>query len=368
MRIALTTEYYYPHLGGVTEHVHNLALQLNSNGHEAIVITSDMGDNSHDMPWVRRVGKSRIIFSNGSFARLTTGWHLRRDIRDILREEKIDVVHVHGGLAPTFGLVAQDAADDLGIPVVATFHSWFTHSKLYRAFRKQCQVRLDRHAAVIAVSQPVVDAHSRYFEANWRLIPNGVDTDVFKPNGHRGTGDRSAAPNLLFLGRLDPRNGLDTLLKAMPAVVQRAPGAQLVVAGDGPLRGMYEHMARPLGDSVKFIGRVNGDRPHHYSAADMYLCPSTKASFGITLLEAMACSTPLVVSDITGFRELVDGGEEAMMVPMSNPDAWSEATLDVANNPERMRAMGDAGRTKALRYSWPAVTDRVMAVYREVAG
>src|SRR3954464_2999175 len=98
MRIALTTEYYYPHLGGVTEHVHNLALQLNALGHTAIVITSDMGDTSHDQPWVRRGGHRRVIFSNGSFARLTTGWNLTRSIRDILREESIDIVHIHGGL------------------------------------------------------------------------------------------------------------------------------------------------------------------------------------------------------------------------------------------------------------------------------
>ncbi len=366
MRIALTTEYYYPHLGGVTEHVHNLALQLNALGHTAIVITSDMGDTSHDEPWVRRVGRSRVIFSNGSFARLTTGWHLTRSIRDILIEESIDVVHIHGGLAPVFGIVAQDAADELNIPVVATFHSWFRHSNLYRVFRKPCQARLDRYAASIAVSQPVIDAHSQYFDTEWHIIPNGIDTDLFKPNGHRPQGDRSTAPQMLFLGRLDPRNGLDTLLKAMPSIVASAPDAHLVVAGDGPLRSMYERMAKPVAASVSFIGRVNGDRPYHYGAADMYLCPTTRASFGITLLEAMACSTPLLASDITGFRELVDGGHEAMLVPMSVPEAWAEASLEIARDNARRSVMGHAGREKALKFSWPVVTQRVLDVYRDV--
>lgn len=74
----------------------------------------------------------------------------------------------------------------------------------------------------------------------------------------------------------------------MPRLLHHLPGARLTVAGDGPLRPVYERLARPLGERVTFVGRVNGDRPEHYARADMCLCPTTKASFGITLLEAMA--------------------------------------------------------------------------------
>ena len=372
MRIALVTEFYYPHLGGVTEHVHHLARLFNAAGHPTFVVTGhmrppvgapDAAEYDRDAAFVRRVGTSRVIYSSGSFARLTTGWALRRRLRDLFRAEQIDIVHVHGGLAPTFGLVAPLAAWDLGIPVVATFHSWFPRSALAWTFRRPLQRWLDRHAAAIAVSQPVVDAHARYFDADWEIIPNGVDTKFFQPSTSRSNG---RSPRLLFLGRLDPRNGLETVLDAMPAVLERHPDATLTVAGDGPLRPIYERLARPVADRVRFIGRVNGNRPDVYGAADLYLCPTTKASFGITLLEAMACGTPLVVSDITGFRELIDGGAEAALVPKNDAKAWAAATLDLLEDPARRRAMSAAGLAKAQQYAWPRVADRVMAVYRRV--
>ncbi len=379
MRIALVTEYYYPHLGGVTEHVHNLTLQLHRQGHPTIVVTANMDRPSGilgqapagDMPFVRRIGTSRTIYSAGSFARVTTAHNLRRRLRELFQREGIDVVHVHGGLNPTFGLVAPAAAADLDLPVVATFHSWFARSALCRVFRRLLQRQLNRYAAAVAVSQPVIEAHSRYFDADWEIIPNGVNTDFFRTDVRREA--RASAPDfswrepaLLFLGRLDPRNGLDTVLAAMPRILERRPGARLTVAGDGPLRRVYERLARPLGTAVRFVGPVNGDRPEHYGRADLYLCPTTKASFGITLLEAMACGTPMVVSDIIGFRELVDGGTEAVLVPKDRPAAWADTVLELLADPARLEEMGAAGRRKAEAYAWPHIAERVMGVYRRV--
>jgi phosphatidyl-myo-inositol alpha-mannosyltransferase len=371
MRIALVSEFYYPHLGGVTEHVHNLASQFNRAGHETVIVTARMGRpaRAHDLPcegdppFVRRIGSSRTIYSAGSFARITTGLGLRRQLRDQFRRERIDLVHVHGGLTPTLGLVAPDAAWDLGLPVVATFHSWFSRSALCRVFRRPLQQRLDRHAAAIAVSQPVVEAHARYLDADWEIIPNGVDTEFFRPDA---AAPPTGEPELLFLGRLDPRNGLDTILAAMPRILRHHPGARLTIAGDGPLRPLYERLARPLGKRVEFVGRVNGDRPAHYARAALYLCPTTKASFGITLLEAMACGTPILGSDITGFRELVDHGAEAVLVPKNQPDLWAIAASELLEDRARLRSMGQAGRLKAERFAWPRIAERVMHLYRRV--
>ena len=375
MRIALVSEFYYPHLGGVTEHVHNLAKVYNAAGHPTVVVTSNMTiprgtPDSHeyekDEDFVRRIGTSRIIYSSGSFARITTGLGLRRQLRDLFRREQVDVVHIHGGLAPTFGVVAPFAAWDLDLPVVATFHSWFPKSHLLGLFRRPAQWAMNRHAANIAVSQPVVEAHARYVQADWEIIPNGVDTDFFRPNGRRPGDALSQGPRLLFLGRLDPRNGLETVLRAMPAVLDRYPDTTLVVAGDGPLRPLYERLARPVAERVQFIGRVNGDRPDVYGSADLYLCPTTKASFGITLLEAMACGTPLVVSDITGFRELVSGGTEAVLVDKDDAEAWARTAIDLIADPARRGAMRDAGLAKAQTFAWPRVAEQVFAVYDRV--
>lgn len=362
MRIALVTEFYFPHLGGVTEHVENLAVQFRARGHEVTIVTANMDGQGDDPPEVVRLGTSRVVFKNGSFARVTTGLRLREKLRAVLRERRIDLVHLHGALAPTLGLVGQDAADECGIPVVATYHSWFPRSIGYRTFRAPLQRRLDRIAASIAVSQPVIDAMSRYFTTgDWQIIPNGIDIEHFHPVAHD-----DAPPHMLFLGRLDPRNGLGTMLDAMPRIRAQRPDARLVVAGDGPLRQYYEKRARPLGDSVRFLGQVNGERPRLYGTAGVYVCPTSKASFGITLLEAMACGTPIIGSDITGFRELVDHGAEAMLAPVDDARVWADTAVALLDDPARRQRMGAAGRAKATRFAWPDVAARVFAVYEKV--
>ncbi|HMH84271.1 MAG TPA: glycosyltransferase family 4 protein [Gemmatimonadales bacterium] len=367
MRIALVAEDYYPQLGGVPEHVHNLALQLNRWGHPTTVVTSDMGA-YRDLDFVRRVGTSRVIYSNGGVARVTTGWRLTRRLEEMFLEGGYDIVHVHGGLAPMLGLVAPRAAWRLGIPVVATFHSWFARSLGCRIFRRPLQRILDRHAARIAVSEPVVHANSRYFDADWEIIPNGVDTSFFRPNGRRPTDALTDRPRLLFLGRIEPRNGLGTLLDALPRILARYPTTLLTVAGDGPWRRYYERRARELGASVRFVGQVFHDRPAYYGSADLYLCPTTIASFGVTLLEAMACGTPMVVSDNAGFRSVIDGGAEAVLLPKDDPRAWADTTIALLADPERRAAMGLAGLAKAARFAWPRIARRELAVYERVLG
>src|SRR3989475_10451618 len=236
MRVALVAEDYYPQLGGVPEHVHNLALQLNSWGHTATVVSSHMGTYP-DAAFVRRLGTSRVIYSNGGVSRITTGWGLLRQLEAVFREGRYDLVHVHGGLAPTFGLAAPLAAWQVGIPVVATFHSWFARSVACRVFRRPLQRILDRHAATIAVSKPVVDANSRYFHADWDIIPNGVDVDFFRPNGRRPTDALVHGPRLLWLRRLHPPHGLATPPAEAPRILARYPNAGVTVAGGRALGG-----------------------------------------------------------------------------------------------------------------------------------
>jgi phosphatidylinositol alpha-mannosyltransferase len=366
MRIALVTEFYYPHLGGVTEHVENLATELNRMGHQAILVTSHMKGAPPDGPHVRRVGTSRVFYSNGAFTRLTSGWRLRSRIETILREERVDLVHVQGGLAPVLGLVAPAAAHRLDLPVVATFHSWFPRSAAYRLFRHWLQRELDRHAAAIAVSQPVIEANSRYVTAKWDVIPNGVNVGLFYPNGRRSADALEGSPRLLFLGRLDPRNGLDTLLAAMPRVLGKFPRAQLTVVGDGPLRARYYHLAQPLGDRVKFVGQVYHERRDYYATSDLYLCPTRRASFGITLLEAMACGRPIVASDIIGFRELVGPVGCAELVPAEDAGAWADAVTALLADPGRREAMGAVGLAASAQYAWPRIAQQVLDVYRRV--
>src|SRR2546422_4606793 len=246
-----------------------------------------------DPAFVRRIGTSRVIYANGGVSRITTGWGLQRQLEECFRAGRYDVVHVHGGLAPTFGILAPWAAFRAGIPVVATFHSWFETSPSYRVLRAPAQRLLDRHAATMAVSQPVVAVMSRYFRADWQVIPNGVDVSFFQPNGRRPTDALTQGPRLLFLGRIEPRNGLGTLLRAMPAILASFPRARLFVAGDGPWRRFYEWRAARVGERVPLVGPGLAERPGDYGAGAPDLCPPRGPPVGVAPLAGKARRPPL---------------------------------------------------------------------------
>ena len=116
------------------------------------------------------------------------------------------------------------------------------------------------------------------------------------------------------------------------------------------------------------MGAVLKGRPSYYANSAVYACPTTKASFGITLLEAMARETPIVCSDILGFRDVVADDREALMVPCGDRDAIADALCRVLDDSLLARRLGATGRANALDYSWPSVTSQVLDVYQGILG
>src|SRR3954469_14898929 len=363
LRIALVTEYCYPHLGGVCEHVHFFAREARRRGHHVDVITSHI-TGAQEQPHVIRIGRSQPVYCNGSQARITVGMGLRRQMRNVLRRGRYDVVHVHSPLTPVLPLLAIEEAD---CPVIGTFHTYFDRSVGYTLGRRYFQKRLDMLSSAIAVSRSTTVALDRYFDADWKIIPNGIDTDVFNPAAPAPRGFPRDVPTILFLGRFDPRNGLSTLIDAFRLVKGGSREAKLVVVGDGPLRDHYYRLAGGDPD-ILFVGAVLEGRPSYYAHSSVYACPTTKASFGITLLESMACATPIVCSDILGFRDVVENGREAMMTPCGDRDALADALVHLLDDEGKRIQLGTTGRHESMQYSWPRVTSQVLDVYHAVMG
>lgn len=363
LRIALVTEYYYPHFGGICEHVHYFARELRRRGHHADIITSALGHRAPD-PHLFEFGRSVPVYSNQSLARITVGVGLRRRLRDHLRRGEYDLVHVHSPLTPTLPLLAVDVAE---VPVVGTIHTNFDRSFAYQLLRRPFQRMLDRLAAVVCVSQTAVTAFERYFDADWRIIPNGIDLETFRPDVPVPSLLRDGAPSILFLGRFDPRNGLDTLIRAFRLLRKSHPTARVIVVGDGPLRQHYHRLA--AGDPrIHFVGGLHDERPGYYAHSTVYACPTTKASFGITLLEAMACATPIVCSDIAGFHDVVRHEREALFVGSGDDEALAGALGRVLDDDTLRARLSAAGLAHVAEYAWPRVTDQVLSLYDEVLG
>jgi phosphatidylinositol alpha-mannosyltransferase len=254
------------------------------------------------------------------------------------------------------------AIDEAECPVAGTFHAYHEFSVAYALGRRYFQGLMDRIDAKLPVSAAARDAVAKYFSAEWTIVPNGIDTARFTPTAARARSMPADGPTVLFVGRFDPRNGLPVLIDAFKRVRARGIPARLVVVGDGPLRDRYRALAYGR-DDIIFLGYVDDGLEGYYAHASVYACPATLGSFGITLLEAMACGTPIVCYDTPGFRNVVEHEEQALMTPPGDVTAFADALARVLEDPDLRARMGRAGQARASLYAWPRVAEQTLAVY-----
>jgi phosphatidylinositol alpha-mannosyltransferase len=254
---------------------------------------------------------------------------------------------------------------------VGTFHTTGGPSRLLELMKRYLDPLIAKLDARIAVSATARDFAAAYFPGTYHVIPNGVDVERFHPAVAPFEAFREPGRvNLLFVGRLDPRKGVRLLLDAMPEVVERSGGrARLLVVGDSYLRPQFERsVPGALRDHVRFLGHVpQQDLARWYATGDIFVSPASgKESFGIVLLEAMACGRAVVASDIPGYRSVVVPDVNGVVFPPGDRAALARTLVALIDDPERRRALGTRGRARALEFAWPRVTDRIEAVYREV--
>ena len=369
MRIGIVSQSYYPRYGGVTEHVHNTAIELRRRGHQVTIITGRFRDHRETEPaiGVERMGTNVLVPFNQAFVDLTIGFGLRRRMRRCLREGRFDLLHVHNPGSPTLPLLAVEEAT---CATVGTFHSTGGRSFLQDTFRELVGRALARLDARIAVSRTAEASARLYHPGDYRIIPNGVDVERFHPALAPFDEWRDPARvNLLFVGRLDPRKGVHHLLAAMPEVIERTGGrARLLIVGNSYLRPRLEaSVSAALRGSIRFLGHVPAaDLPRWYATGDIFVSPASgNESFGIVLLEAMAAGRPVVATDIPGYRSVIQPGENAEAFPPGDVAALARVLVRLVEDPARRAELAQRGRARALEFAWPQVTDRIEAVYRE---
>jgi len=369
VRIGIVSQSYYPRYGGVTEHVHHTAVELRRRGHQVTIITSRFrrGESPSDAE-VERIGYNLLIPFNGAFVDLAVGIRLRSQLRGLLRRHDFDILHTHAPLVPTLPLIAVETAE---CPQVGTFHTTSGPSKLIEAFLEPLNTRMKRLDARIAVSETARDFVAQYFPGDYLVIPNGVDTERFHPAVEPFAEWRDPGRvNVLFVGRLDPRKGVQVLVDAMPELLARTNDrARLLVVGDSYLRGRFEASVAPAArDHVRFIGHVPScDLPRWYATGDIFVSPALgHESFGIVLAEAMAAGRAVVASDIPGYRCVVQPGVNGVVSPPGDVSALAATLAALVEDGDRRAALAVRGRARALEFAWPRVTDRIEAVYRDV--
>lgn len=288
-----------------------------------------------------------------------------------------DVVHAHFW---TSGMAALAGARNLGIPVTQTFHSLGIAQRRNHGSADTSPARIRLEVAIARDVDAVLATCSEQLSELARLgiprrsikvVPSGVDTEEFTPDGP--TARRGDSPRLLSIARPAEHEGLDTTLRALTAV----PDAELVIAGGPPraqLRNDREYrslakLASSLGvmDRVKFYGRVgHRDMPALMRSADLLIDVPWYESFGRTTLEAMACGTPVVASAVGGHNDTVVDGSTGVLVPPREPDALARKVRDLLASPMLLQGYGIAAADRARsRYSWDRIGQETLAVHQQ---
>ncbi len=365
MKIGIISESYYPAVGGIPEHIHNLAVALRQRGHTVKIVTTSYGeyaDAPFNSPDVIRVGKSFNFHKNGSQSHVALGWGLGKQLRAIFEREQFDVLHIQAPEQPT---LAQLSLVNSNTVNVGTFHAQYDRSLPLGICRPIVAVGLSQLHGRIVVSPAARATITKYFpEGEYTNVPNGVDVDHFA----KGTPipqyrDR---PNILFVGNFVIRKGFVNLLEAFLRLRQRMPEVRLIAVGDGKLRKVYEkQLAHLIGRDVIFAGRVPAEQlPNYYASASVYCSPATgRESFGIVLIEAMAAGAPIVASDIAGYRTVLDGTGAALTFPPTDIDALTAALERVIRDRALAAQMVQAGKRAVEQYRWSNVAQQVERVY-----
>lgn len=386
MKVLHVQETLSPRYGGPATVLPRLAKAQADAGHKVVVATTNADHPSgtyHDPGWDTLAdGAVRVFYATAGLAPLQVSASLARYLRRAIPE--FDVVHVHGLYRfPT--TLAAYLSRRHGVPYVIRPHGSLDPYLYARSTSGQLRLKriyerwldLPNLNAASAIHYTAEEERERASFLNLRspsfVIPNGLAWEGYETLPDRGemrarwgVGD---APLILFLGRLHSKKGLDLLVPAFDMVRRHKPNAQLVIAG--PENDSYGQTVRNLvserglGSAVHFVGPLYGaDVVQAYVDADVFALPSYTENFGMTVVEAMACALPVVISDQVNIHSEV-AGARAGLVTRCDAEEVSAALLTVlAAENDRRQVMGGTGRRLVQeRYSWPAIVDALSEEY-----
>src|SRR5271165_3651669 len=374
VRIALLSPYSWTYPGGVTRHIEALAGELSASGHEPRILAPFDPDDALSVrlhrgarPQQRSVpegfvslGRTVGLPANGAVSNVALTPRAVFTMRGELREGGYDVAHIHEPVVPLLSWDALCSTNDL--PLVGTFHTYSENALTngIAAVPLGGRRRMNRLHVRIAVSEAAAWTGRRFFGGRYRIIPNGVHLD--DSGGQEYAPPSAEAPlRILFIGAAVERKGLPVLLRAFEALREHVP-ATLTLVGS-----CTEEVAHMMLDDrgVTALGKVSEERKLQELARAEVLCaPSLHGeSFGMILTEAFAAATPVVASDIPGYRDVVRDGLDGQLVAAGDAVGFAEALRRLALDPARRARMACAARERAERFAWPHVAAEVLDSY-----
>jgi len=374
-RVALVNLTTTTKIGGVETFVWELAGHLTRHGIAVTVVggaarsspvrTVSPGVQIVTVPYVDRAHIRRIPVLGRQYGLTKLLERLSFGVRAgaTLEHGGYDIIHIH---KPFDFPLAQRIRRRTGARII-----YSSHGRDFFPGDRRFTNAVDLFTACSAYN--AMDVRERYGRAA-RVIYNGIDTDRFSPRppdqSWRASVTGGSAPVILWVGRLERWKGT---IDGLRAVALLGCPAHLVIAGAGPELSRLRDAAHSLGiaERVHLLGaRDHAELPCLYASADLVIGTSfANETFGMALAEASACARPVVATRFGGFPEVVRDGDTGLLVPPRDPRALADAMRALLHDRQRAQAMGTAGRAHVVaNFAWPVVTERVMALYREVLG
>ena len=370
LRVGLVAESYYPTLGGIQEHVRNLRNLLSRHNVEVTILTGRPSAPAAPGPedaeqGVVRLGRARSFRTGGTFTQATVGPLAAYHFRRVVRDQRFDLLNIHGPCDPGLAFWALSMFEG---PKVLTLHNAAFPDRRWRHLvAPYYRWVFGRAAAVIAVSEATARSMARYAHFEPTIIPNGVDVGYWSGVRPNPRYLRAGLRNLVYLGRLEERNGPDVAIDAFTTIAAAIPDARLVMAGDGPMRpALQARVPAPLRHRVEFLGAVFGQRPELLASSSLFLLPARAVGFSIMVLEAFAAGLPVVALPGLGTDR---AGEHWSNVILSRNDtaaAFASAVIDALQGDQSERIA--RGRAIARAFDWERIGVRILDLFRRVAG
>jgi phosphatidyl-myo-inositol alpha-mannosyltransferase len=372
MKVGIVVPYSWSFWGAVVEHAELQAQALRELGVETRTIMGNdppgqftralhprVGRDGPPPPDVIPVGRSAIVPANASLPNIILGPRSVGRLRRTLERERFDLLHVHEPLTPVLAIGALAMTRS---PVVGTFHAsgdlgWARLGMPIWGFL------LDRIDVRIAVSDQARLTAASYAPAAYEVIPNGV---LIPPQADPSSREH----RILFVGRQEGRKGLPVLLRAWPEIHRRT-GTRLGVIGADPLAvRLLIARERVSDEGIDVLGFLSQERlTAELLSAKALVAPSLGGeSFGMVLTRAFACATPVVASDIEGYRDVMTP-ETGLTVPPGDHEALTRSVVDLLADEQRRCRLGEQARRLAEeRYSWRRIGTQLVDVYERVLG
>jgi phosphatidylinositol alpha-mannosyltransferase len=375
MKVALISFHSFLPPGGVKSHILGLSKEFKKRGIEIKIIVPRRSWQENYGKDVILLGTSFPINFGGGKSDLDINFN-PLSIERTLRKEKFDVLHFHNFILPSALQILTSPAATKTLNIL-TFHSNIEGSKFLKSFpsiiyliNKICQWKID---GIIGVAPMTLSTFKNY-KGQKTVIPNGIDLKKFNSKVPPIKKFSDEKINILFVGRIEKRKGLIYLLKAFkilqktPLFGQKKGGARLIIVGEGELKEDCQNYVRENNlKEVYFEGKITGkELVSYYTSCDIFCSPAIFGeSFGLVLLEAMACGKPVVAFANEGYREFLKERRGVGFLAKSRDFRELAKKLEILiKNPNLRKKMGQRGIEEAKKCAWSKIADRVLNFYQ----